>query len=175
MARKITIIGKNAQYIERRGANATPDNDREIMLEGEDARYEEYSGVQAAHFPLNKSEEDGKRLYELLIREQFIARDTEMDCWLYRMGFSVRQPAEVKPIAWLKNVQLAQEMLRGVHGNLLLSKELSVSGMNELAEQCFTKDGKPLKLAKFKAEVSWDSDILKNFGSSDISSDTAVM
>jgi len=75
----------------------------------------------------------------------------------------VRQPAEVKPIAWLKNVQLAQEMLRGVHGNLLLSKELSVSGMNELAEQCFTKDGKPLKLAKFKAEVSWDSDILKNF------------
>lgn len=54
MARKITIIGKNAQYIERRGANATPDNDREIMLEGEDARYEEYSGVQAAHFPLNK-------------------------------------------------------------------------------------------------------------------------
>ena len=163
MARKITIIGRNAQYIERRGANATPDNDREIMLEGEDARYEEYSGVQAAHFPLNKSEEDGRRLYELLIREQFIARDTEMDCWLYRMGFSVRQPAEVKPIAWLKNVQLAQEMLRGVHGNLLLSKELSVSGMNELAEQCFTKDGKPLKLAKFKAEVSWDSDILKNF------------
>lgn len=162
MTRKITLKGNHAQYIERRSVNMDDDG-REVILEDENPRYEEYAGVQAPHFPLNKSEEEGKCLYELLVREQFIARTTEMDCWLYVMGYSAQQPAEVKPIAWLKNVQLAQEMLRGVHGNLLESKELTVNGMTELAEQCFTKDGKPMKLAKFKAENSWDSDLLQKF------------
>lgn len=47
MGRKITMTGKNAKYIEHRGVNATPDNDREIRLEGEDAEYQEYIYGQA--------------------------------------------------------------------------------------------------------------------------------
>ena len=43
MGRKITMIGRNAQYIEHRGVNATPDNDREIRLEGDEAVYQEYA------------------------------------------------------------------------------------------------------------------------------------
>ena len=42
MGRKITMTGKNAQYIERRGAYATPDNDREIIMEGDEAVYQEF-------------------------------------------------------------------------------------------------------------------------------------
>lgn len=42
MGRKITMTGKNAQYIEHRGVNATPDNDREICMEGDEALYQEY-------------------------------------------------------------------------------------------------------------------------------------
>ena len=34
MGRKITLTGKNARYIEHRGADATPDSDREILMEG---------------------------------------------------------------------------------------------------------------------------------------------
>ena len=34
MGRKITMTGKNAKYIEHRAADATPDNDRDIRLEG---------------------------------------------------------------------------------------------------------------------------------------------
>ena len=37
MGRKITMTGRNARYVEHRGVNATPDNDREIRMEGEDA------------------------------------------------------------------------------------------------------------------------------------------
>lgn len=42
MGRKITMTGKNAQYIEHRGVNADPDNDREICMEGDEALYQEY-------------------------------------------------------------------------------------------------------------------------------------
>lgn len=54
MGRKITMTGKNAQYIEHRGVNAAPDNDREIYLEGEEAVYQEYAYGQA---PQTKQEE----------------------------------------------------------------------------------------------------------------------
>ncbi len=37
MGRKITITGRNAQYVEHRGVNATTDGDREIRTEGEKA------------------------------------------------------------------------------------------------------------------------------------------
>ena len=43
MARKITLTGKNARYIEHRGADAPPDDDREIRMEGDDAQYEEHA------------------------------------------------------------------------------------------------------------------------------------
>lgn len=43
MGRKIIMTGRNAKYVEHRGANTTPLDDREIRLEGEDAVYCEYA------------------------------------------------------------------------------------------------------------------------------------
>ena len=55
MGRKITMTGKNAQYIERRGANTIPDNDREILMEGDEAVYQEIAGgTQVAEIPESK-------------------------------------------------------------------------------------------------------------------------
>ena len=48
MGRKITMRGKNAQYIERRAADATPDNEREIIMEGDEAVYQEYAYGQSS-------------------------------------------------------------------------------------------------------------------------------
>lgn len=42
------MTGKNAQYVEHRGVNATPDNDREIRMEGDEAVYQEYAYGQSA-------------------------------------------------------------------------------------------------------------------------------
>ena len=57
MGRKITMTGKNAQYIERRGAYATPDNDREIIMEGDEAVYQEYAYGQVGANLRNASSE----------------------------------------------------------------------------------------------------------------------
>lgn len=37
------MTGRNAKYVEHRGANATPTDDRDIRLEGEEAVYCEYA------------------------------------------------------------------------------------------------------------------------------------
>ena len=47
MGRKITMTGRNARYVEHRGVNATPDSDREIRMEGDEAQYHEYAYGQA--------------------------------------------------------------------------------------------------------------------------------
>ena len=162
MARKIIMTGDEAQYIERRGAGSVAD-DREIRLEGRHARYEEHIGAEAAHFPQNHNEEVGRQWFDFLIARGFIERDSELDVWLYQMGFSSSQPAEVKPIAWLRTVETARMMLTKIHGNLLESKQLTVVRMKELAAKCFTKQGEPLRLAKPKKENSADADEIANF------------
>ena len=91
MARKIIMTGDEAQYIERRGANSVAD-DREIRMEGKHARYEEHSGAQTTHFPQNHNEAVGKQWFDFLIAKGFIERDSELDSWLYQMGFSSRLP-----------------------------------------------------------------------------------
>ena len=126
-------------------------------------RYEEHSGSQAKHFPQNHNEAVGKQWFDFLIAKGFIERDSELDSWLYQMGFSSSLPVEVKPIAWLRTVETARLMLVKIHGNLLESKQLTVVRMNELASQCFTKQGEPLKLSKPRKEYSADADEIANF------------
>lgn len=43
MARKIVMTGRNAQYVEHRAPTATPDDEREIRMEGDEAVYREYA------------------------------------------------------------------------------------------------------------------------------------
>jgi len=162
MARKIIMTGEEAQYIERRGAG-TADDDREIRMEGRHARYEESASAQAPHFPVNGSESVGRQWFDFLTVRGFISPDTEIDCWQYVMGFSTQQPADVRPIEWLKTKETARMMIQKVNQRLLDSKQLTVGRMNELTAQCFTKKGEPLKLAKPKEESSYDADAIATF------------
>ena len=117
----------------------------------------------APHFPLNKSEEEGRQWFEFLVKGGFIAHDTALECWQFYMGFSVEQPKELRPIAWLKTVETARMMIRKVHGNLIDEKRLSIVKMEELASKCFTKQGEPLKLAKPRKENTMDADAIEQF------------
>jgi hypothetical protein len=49
------MTGRNAQYIEHRAANATPDDNREILMEGDEAVYREYAYGKAE--PAQQQEE----------------------------------------------------------------------------------------------------------------------
>ena len=79
------------------------------IINGKDAS----PAKSAPHFPLNKSEEEGKQWYEFLVKGGFIADDTALGCWQYYMGFSVEQPEELRPIAWLKTVETALALKDG--------------------------------------------------------------
>ena len=68
MGRKITMTGRNAQYVEHRAANATPDDDREIRMEGEEAIYREYAYGQAGRQTQQQEEpSDGTEEERLLL------------------------------------------------------------------------------------------------------------
>ena len=162
MARKIIMTGEEARYIERRGANST-DDDREIRMEGRLARYEENSAAQPTHFPQNHDEAFGKQWFDMLVANGFIDRNSELDNWLYLMGFSSNLPAEVVPIEWLKTKETARLMITKVHANLLATKELTVGAIGKLTSQCFTHKGAPLELAKPKKEYSADVDLIEKF------------
>ena len=138
-----------------------------IAINEGDVCYQKFGDGNAdtgtSRFPLNKSVEEGRQWYDFLVEKEFIPVETELSCWLFRMGFSTEKPSQLKPIEWLKTVETAQMMIRKVHKNLLDSKQLSVSKMCELASECFTKNGKPLKLAKSKKEFSLAADAISDF------------
>jgi hypothetical protein len=121
----------------------------------------EVVGPSASHFPLTSTEEEGRRIFEALVKENFISEDSYLDCWLYFMGYVTRQPAKMMPVMWLKNVQLAQEMLRTIYDRQLANNQITVKELLDLAPQCFVKkDNHPLTLAKTKSELSSDHDLL---------------
>lgn len=93
MGRKITMTGKNAKYIEHRAADATPDNDRDIRLEGEDAEYQEFAYGKAGQAKQKeKPTEDGVKEYQ-----KDAARKLLMDNAEYVEPIVVPEYAEVTP------------------------------------------------------------------------------
>lgn len=44
-----------------------------------------------------------------------------------------------------------------------MKNQMTMAHMNELAAQCFTKQGQSLKLAKPRKELSADADAIENF------------
>jgi hypothetical protein len=115
------------------------------------------------HFPLQKNEHVGRQWFEFLVEKGFVTPDTELSCWLFLMGFSTAQPSEVRPIEWMKTVETARMMLCKVFADMIEAKTITKARIRELASQCFTKQGEPLRLAKPKAENTWDAKAIADF------------
>jgi len=56
MGRKVTMTGRNARYIEHRGYDAAPDEEREIVMEGDEAEYQEHAYGPAESIGQKKTE-----------------------------------------------------------------------------------------------------------------------
>ncbi len=119
--------------------------------------------VMPQHFPLNRSEAEGRQWYDFLKKEHFIGADADEGSWLYLLGFTATAPAVLRPIEWLKTLETARMMICKIHGNLIESKQLSKAEMKMLAAACFNKRGEPLSLSKPRKEISVDADLIENF------------
>lgn len=115
-----------------------------------------------AHYPLEGTVEQGLRVMQQLVEGAFIAPTTDEASWLYLMGYTAACPSSLRRVVWLKNVQLAQEMLRLRCRPAIDRGQLTVARLTELAPLCFARpDGDVLRLAKNKEQPSVDSDRLK--------------
>lgn len=78
MGRKITMRGMNAQYIEHRAADAAPDNEREIIMEGDEAVYQEYAYGQDSHSKdEEKPMEDAVKEYQKEVARKLLMDNAE--------------------------------------------------------------------------------------------------
>lgn len=118
-----------------------------------------YGETSAEHFPLHGSEAEGRELYVQLVAGGYISGSIES--WLYLMGYVAVRPANVQPLEWKKNVQLAREMLCLALKEPLEKKVMGLKEMEQMASQCFVKDGSPMRLSKPRRELSADSDELE--------------
>ena len=116
----------------------------------------------APHYPLEGTVEQGLRVMQQLVEGAFISPTTDEASWLYLMGYSAACPSSLRRVVWLKNVQLAQEMLRLRCRPAIDRGQLTVARLTALAPLCFSHpDGEALRLAKNKEMPSVDSDRLK--------------
>lgn len=113
------------------------------------------------HFPLDGDVAEGRKVFQQLVDNGFIAKDTDESSFLFVMGYAADMNGNVKQIVWLKTKQLAREFVRLKNEKAIESGQLKIAAMEKLTEQLFLKDGKPLKLAKDKPVPSLDSDLLE--------------
>ena len=113
------------------------------------------------HFPLEGDVAQGRRVFQQLIDEGFIAKDTDENSFLFCMGYSSEMKGDVKQIVWLKNKQLARECVTLRNKKAIDSRQLKIAVIEKITERVFIMDGKPLKLAKNRQVLSWESERLK--------------
>ena len=116
----------------------------------------------AEHFPLEGDVAAGRKVFQQLVENGFIAKDTDESSFLFVMGYKAETNGEVKQIVWLKNKQLARELVTLKNKKAIESGQLKIATMEKLTERYFLMDRKPLKLAKNKAVPSLDSDLIKD-------------
>ena len=114
------------------------------------------------HFPLEGDVAEGRKVFQQLVDNGFIAKDTDESSFLFVLGYAAGMNGDVKQIVWLKTKQLAREFVTLRNEKAIESGQLKIATMEKLTEQLFLMDGKPLKLAKNKAVPSWESESLKN-------------
>ena len=114
------------------------------------------------HFPPCINKEQGIELFRFLVKDSYIGATTDESSFLFLMGCTSEQPKELLTIRWVKNKQLLRELLEMLFRSLMKSKSLRKVDLERLTPHCFeNKDGKPLRLAKWKEIFSTDSDNLK--------------
>ena len=125
--------------------------------------YHQYAATAGdiQHFPLKGDVAQGRRVFQQLIDEGFIAKDTDENSFLFCMGYSSEMKGDVKQIVWLKNKQLARECVTLRNKKAIDSRQLKIAVMEKITERVFIMDGKPLKLAKNRQVLSWESERLK--------------
>ena len=162
---EVTIMDRYRNVLEECESNLEEWMSKQIKKE--DAKEPKPEDESIPHFPLIKEKEKGVELYENLIVESFIHRDTKRDCWLYVMGFTTEKPAEFKPIDWLVSKELARSLIEKLYVNLRKEGIVTLSELEELVKTCFIHKGKQLKLNSRKPYTSYKAslldDILKDF------------
>lgn len=164
----IALLRLADRYLDRLQQNAKIQvniiNGNVTRLSLQDSPDQEETARCGGRFPQNSNWRQGQDLFDLLLAGHFIDATTDIDNWMWTMGYSPQKPQQLQPIKWLKTKAQLRVMLDGVLTALAPDNAMKVTDMERLVPQCFVnKDGNPLYLSKPKAEFSEEMDQLKDF------------
>lgn len=114
------------------------------------------------HFTYCRSDVYLKMLWQWLCRNGYIAKDTNCENFVYVMGGNER-PSKVTPVVWTASVQVLREMLETVYEPALSAGQTTKADIEKTVPLCFSKDGKPLSLAKNRQRGTTESKQIMNF------------
>lgn len=121
-------------------------------------------------FPRYLTYEQGKKIFDFLIKNEFIAATTPPERFLYRLGVINDTPCLSHPIDWIASRQLLREFLQLAFAKLIEKGKKKKKGkihftdLDKRAAMYFTISGKYFrKLPKNKTELSTKSDDLHIF------------
>ena len=117
---------------------------------------------QQPHFPLNKTKDEGVKLYDFLTKSKYIT--APLESWLYLMGFVTEKPEKIVPITWLTTKEQLRTMLRLSFENLIDNKSVKIADLQRLTTKCFVDNkGNRMNIPKAKKEYSPEIDKLEKF------------
>ena len=149
--------GANVQITDKPIYNIYGDVVQQKVIQVEDGMNDD----EITHFPLNNTPDEGIRIYEALTQKHFM--EGALDSWLYLLGFSDQKPNRLILMKWLGNKEQLRITLRNIFDRLIKEKALSVADIERLTPHCFIdKNGKAMKLAKPKEELSTEIDYLNS-------------
>lgn len=119
---------------------------------------------QPVQMPPYLSREWAVEIYNFLMENGYIDKQTQAEDFLYLMGVTATAPLKMKPINWQTTVQQLRRMLELSFNEPLSRGSLKKAEIERRATYCFLNKGKKMKeLAKPSAEYSMDLDKLENF------------
>lgn len=119
---------------------------------------------EPAHFPLNKTKDEGVAAHEFLTTGRYIPQDSALDSFLYLLGYVEQRPKKLSAIMWLRTKEQLRVMLRLLFQSQIESKQMKVADLERLTPKVFVnKEGKPLTLAKPSEELSMEMTKLEDF------------
>lgn len=116
------------------------------------------SEQELQQFPKLLSEDEAKQTLSFLIKYELISDTVNKEHFLYWFGCINKKPIDLEQIEWTENKQLCREFLTKIY-----KSHLTIAKIEKLTPICFSKNGKPMNLAKNKQKPHIKSDAISTF------------
>lgn len=158
-------VGQQIAHVDKIEAHFDKDMSMQVAHAEEREHSNGYEG--ADHFPLIATTDKLLVLYESLVANNFISKETSSEEFLYYFGHVEYKTTQQKRIIWIankSNKQLLRELVIGMYKPMIDLGKITKACIEKIVPSVFVDfKGEPVSLAKEKKVPSCESDKIEKF------------